>query len=168
MNAPPISISIKRFLLLEQCPAEWQGLDLYLFRDNTVIFYVGQSQLAFARIWEHLLGGFKGHSMMGRFVWANWPQSMNFTIEMFSSRWDEFASVENDLNAAERLLIQRHAPCFNISLNSQPTPLPGGYAAPNARLRGPRSLTKLIHEAERAVKAEDRQRWLQEMELGEK
>ena len=73
MNPPNIAIPLKRFLLIEQCPADWKGLDLYLFRDETTAFYAGQSQLAFARVWEHLLGGFKGHSIVGRFVWANWP-----------------------------------------------------------------------------------------------
>ena len=33
-----------------------------------VVFYVGQSYLAFGRVWEHLLSGFKGHSIMGRFI----------------------------------------------------------------------------------------------------
>ena len=50
MNDPAISISLKRFLLLEDCPAEWRGLDLYIFRDEAVTFYVGQSQFAFGRV----------------------------------------------------------------------------------------------------------------------
>jgi hypothetical protein len=151
-------------LLLEGCPSEWKDLDLYLLRDETVVFYVGQSQLAFARVWEHLLGGFKGHSIPGRFVWCNWPASMNFTIELLSSRSDWFGSIGNDLNAAERWLIQRWLPCFNVSQNSQPTPLPPAYLPPNAKFPVRRSLNKLVHEAERAVKAEDRRRWLRELD----
>jgi len=139
-------------------------LDLYIFRDESVVFYVGQSHLAFARVWEHLLGGFHGHSIMGRFVWCNWPKSMKFTIELLSSQSEQFEAVGNDLNAAERLLIQLGSPCFNVSLNNQPTPVPSLYLPPNANLRCGRSLNKLIHEAERAVKAEDNQLWLQEME----
>jgi hypothetical protein len=164
MNDTGISISLKRFLLIEECPADWKAFDLYLFRDEEVVFYVGQSQLAFARVWKHLLGGFHGHSIMGRFVWCNWPRSMRFTIELMSSKSEQFDTVGNDLNAAERLLIQQWLPCFNVSLNVQPTPLPTSYLLPNAQFRCSRSLNKLIHEAERAVKAEDNQLWVQGLE----
>ncbi|MCB0119631.1 MAG: hypothetical protein KDD72_11420, partial [Anaerolineales bacterium] len=98
MTEQNVSISLKRFLLIEQCPAAWKNLDLYLFRDENVAFYVGQSHLAFARVWEHLLSGFKGHPIVGRFIWCNWPKSMNFTIELMSSQSEQFKSVENDLN----------------------------------------------------------------------
>jgi hypothetical protein len=158
-----ISISLKRFLLIEECPVDWKTLDLYLFRDEEVAFYVGQSQLAFARVWEHLLGGFHGHSIMGRFVWCNWPRSMRFTIELMSSKSEQFNAVGNDLNAAERSLIEQLSPCFNVSLNSQPTPVPSSYQPPNAKFRCSRSLNKLRHEAERAVKAEDNQLWVEGM-----
>lgn len=159
MTELKISISLKRFLLIEECPSDWKTFDLYLFRDEEVVFYVGQSQLAFARVWEHLLGGFHGHSIMGRFAWCNWPRSMRFTIELMSSKSEQFDVVGNDLNAAERSLIERFSPCFNVSLNSQPTPLPSSYQPPNAKFRCSRSLNKLKHEAERAVKAEDAQSW---------
>jgi hypothetical protein len=68
------------------------------------------------------------------------------------------------LNAAERLLIRRWSPCFNVSQNNQPTPLPSSYLSPNAPFRRRRSLKMLIREAERTVKAEDTKRWLQNME----
>jgi hypothetical protein len=97
---------------------------------------------------------------MGRFVWCNWPKSMHFTIELLSSQSEEFAVVENDLSAAERLLIQRWSPCFNVSQNSRPTPVPDTYLPPNAPFRRRRSLNKLIHDAERAVKAEDTGLWM--------
>ena len=164
MSPSSIAIPLKRFLLLEHCPADWKGLDLYLFRDEEVAFYVGQSYLAFARVWEHLIGGFKGHSIVGRFLWCNWPRSMNFVIEMFSSKSEAFASVGNDLNAAERRLIQHWSPCFNVSLNSQPTPLPAAYLPPNAPFRCRRSLNMLVHEAERAVRAEESRRWMEEIQ----
>jgi hypothetical protein len=164
VNEQKIVISLKRFLLIEQCPADWKGLDLYLFRDDAAAFYVGQSQLAFARVWEHLLSGFKGHSIVGRFIWVNWPKSMNFYIELMSSQAEQFSSVGNDLNAAERQLIQQWSPCFNVSLNNQPTPIPPPYLPPNSNFRRRASLNKLIHEAERSVKAEDARIWLQEME----
>ena len=164
MNSENVAIPLKRFLLVDKCPASWKGLDLYLFRDENVAFYVGQSHLAFARVWEHLLSGFKGHSMIGRFVWCNWPRSMSFTIELLSSQSEPFGVVRNELNASERLLIQRWSPCFNISQNNQPAALPDSYLPPNSPFRRRRSLNMLIHEAERAVKADDTKLWLQNTE----
>jgi hypothetical protein len=164
MNDQRVAISLKRFLLIEQCPADWKHLDLYLFRDETVVFYVGQSYLAFARVWKHLIGGFKGHSIVGRFIWCNWPKSMNFTIELLSSQCEQFGSVGNDLTAAEQQLIQQWSPCFNVSQNQGPTPVPPLYLPPNAKPRFIRSLNKLRHEAERAVQAEERKLWMQEID----
>jgi len=164
MNNEKVSIPLKRFLLIEKCPASWNGLDLYLFRDENVVFYVGQSYLAFARVWEHLINGFKGHSIVGRFIWCNWPKSMSFTIELLSSQSIQFEDVRNELNASERFLIQHWTPCFNISQNSQPTPLPNSYLPPNAPFRRRRSLNMLIHEAKQAVKADDTKLWLENME----
>ena len=163
MDDQKVVISLKRFLLIEHCPADWRGLDLYVFRDDEVVFYVGQSYLAFARVWEHLLSGFKGHSIVGRFVWCNWPKSMSFTIELLSSQSEQFGVVGNELGACERLLIQSCSPCFNISQNGQPMPVPASYLPPNAPFRRRRSLNMLIHDAERAVKAEDTRLWIENM-----
>jgi hypothetical protein len=157
MNELKVVILLKRFLLIEECPEAWKDFDLYLFRDGEVIFYVGQSHLAFARVWEHLITGFKGRSIVGRFVWCNWPKSMNFTIELLSSRSEKFNDIDNDVDAAEQHLIQQCAPCFNVSHNQQPTPVPQGYLPANAKLRRRRRLNQLIREAERAVRAEDNQ-----------
>lgn len=162
MNNQKVSIPLKRFILIEQCPETWKELDLYLFRDEEVVFYVGQSQLAFARVWKHLKGGFKGHSMVGRFMWNNWPASMKFVIELMSSKSEQFAGIGFDLNVAERELIKRWSPCFNISLNSQPTPIPIYYLPPNASPRFRRSLNRLMHEAARVVQAEETRRVLDE------
>jgi hypothetical protein len=164
MNSENIAIPLKRFLLVNQCPETWKGLDLYLFRDENVVFYLGQSHLAFDRVWEHLLSGFKGHSIVGRFIWCNWPRSMSFTIKLLSSRSEQFVDVRHELNASEGLLIRRWSPCFNISQNHQPTPLPNSYLPPNGPFRRRRSLSMLIHEAERAVKADDTKLWLESME----
>ena len=163
MNSENVAMPLKRFLLIEHCPPPWKGLDLYLFRDENVVFYVGQSYFAFARVWEHLLSGFKGHSRVGRFVWCNWPTSMSFSIELLSSQSEQFGVVGNELNASERYLIQRWSPCFNVSQNNQPTPLPNSYLPPNTPFRRRRSLNALLHEAERSVKAEDTKLWLQNM-----
>jgi hypothetical protein len=164
MNKTNIAIPLKRFLLVDQCPAAWKGMDLYVFREEAVVFYIGQSHLAFSRVWDHLLSGFHGHSIVGRFIWCNWPKSMSFNIELLSSQSEQFDAVGNELSASERLLIQRLSPCFNLSQNGQPTPVPKSYLPPNAPFRRRRSLNMLIHEAERAVKAEDAKLWIQNLE----
>jgi hypothetical protein len=89
---------------------------------------------------------------------------MKFSIELMSSQFEQFNMIGNDVNAAERWLIQKWSPCFNVSQNSEPRPLPQTYLPPNAKLRRRRSLNALIHEAERAVKIEDNQLWVKEME----
>lgn len=155
-----IVLPLKRFLVIPACPPDWRGFDLYLVRDDEVVFYVGQSYLAYDRVWQHITDGYKARSVMGRFVLCNWPTSMRFTIELWSSQADRFAVVDHDLNAAERTLIEQHAPCFNEALNQRPTPLPDRYAPPSTPIRCSRSPTKLIHEAERAVQADERKAWL--------
>ena len=154
-----IALPLKRLLIVAECPPDWRAFDLYLFRDDEVVFYVGQSYLAYDRVWQHITDGYKARSVVGRFVLCNWPGSMRFTIELWSSQADRFAEVDHDLNAAERLLIEQHAPCFNEALNRRPTPLPDRYAPPGAPIRCSRSLNKLIREAERAVQADERKAW---------
>ena len=153
-------LALKRFLVTAKCPPDWRSFDLYLFRADDVVFYVGQSYRAFERVSQHLYDGYKARSIVGRFILCNWPTSLNFTIELWSSQADRFAAVDHDLNAAERMLIERYAPCFNEALNRRPTPLPDRYAPPTAPLRCSRSPHKLIHEAARAVQAEERRTWL--------
>ncbi len=157
----PIVVPVKEFLLTEQrCPSGWRSHDLYLCRDEAVVFYVGQSYAAFDQVWQHIVDGFKGRSVLGRFILCNWPTSMRFIVELHDSRSAAFASVGHDLDAAERALIERVAPCFNEQLNRCPTPLPQGYAPPGRILRCSRSLAKLIGEARRAVQADRRKSWL--------
>ena len=71
-----IALSLKRFLIVAECPPDWRAFDLYLFRDDEVVFYVGQSYLAYARVWQHITDGYKARSVVGRFVLCNWPGSM--------------------------------------------------------------------------------------------
>jgi hypothetical protein len=155
-----IAVPLKEFLTVTRCPSGWRRHDLYLIRDDEVVFYVGRSDNAFGRVWEHLHGGFKGRSTVGRFILLNWPRSMRFTIELQSSASPRFASVGNDPDAAEQCLIERLCPCFNEVLNDQPTPLPNGYAPPDARVRHPKSLKRMMREASHAVQLErDRKSW---------
>jgi len=89
---------------------------------------------------------------------------MSFTIDLLSSGSAQFESLGHDLNAAERELIRRWSPCFNLSLNPQPSAVPGSYVPYNGRMRCSRSLARLAHQARRAVQAEDRARWIRELE----
>ena len=155
-----ITLPLSKLLTIEQCPTEWRRYNLYLFRDDTVTFYVGQSYTAFDRVWAHLFGGFKGRSMVGLFVLCNWPRSMRFVVELMHSQSTRFAPLGNDLDAAERHLIEQLSPCFNEALNSQPTPLPGKYSPPSARGRRPKSIKRMMHDAARACQLEhDRREW---------
>jgi hypothetical protein len=155
-----IALPISKLLTIEQCPTEWRRCDLYLFRDDAIVFYVGQSHNAFDRVWAHLHGGFKGRSVVGRFVLCNWPRSMRFVVELMHSQSARFDPVGNDLDAAERYLIEQLSPCFNEALNSRPTPLPGRYSPPSAKGRRPKSIKRMMHDAARACQLEDnRKQW---------
>lgn len=144
---PSLTIPLRRFLVVEMCPAEWQHFDLYLFRDEEVTFYVGQSYTAFNRVWSHLYDGWKGRSLVGRTVLMNWPRALHFTVELHWSQAERFAAVENDLNRAEQMLIAQHCPCFNDTHNPTPTPLPAHYNPPTVRVRHPRNPRAMIREA---------------------
>jgi hypothetical protein len=151
-----------RFLLLEECPVEWLPLDLYLFRDGDTVFYVGRSYRAFDRVWSHVRNGYKARSDVGRFLLANWPRSLHFEIELLSSQSPAFDRVGRDAAAAEELLIRRHRPCFNESLNADPAALPAGYRPPSSPIRCPRSPRGLRSQAARAVREEEKAGWIAE------
>lgn len=145
------SVTLKQFLTIDLCPPDWLPYDLYLFRDETLVFYVGQSDLAFARVWRHLHDGFKGRSLVGKFVRVNWPRSMNFVIELYTAQDIRFADLHHDRLAAEAHLIAHHQPCFNATLNHAPTPLAACYNPPTAVVRYPRNLRGMIREAALAL-----------------
>lgn len=144
---PSLTLPLRRFLVVETCPAEWQHFDLYLFRDGEAIFYVGQSHAAFSRVWSHLYDGWKGRSLVGRFVLMNWPAALHFVVELHHSQAERFAALEYDLNRAEQMLIAQHCPCFNNTHNPNPTPLPTHYNPPTRRVRHPRNPRAMIREA---------------------
>jgi hypothetical protein len=145
-----IVLPLREFLVIGECPSAWQAYDLYLFRDEDVVFYVGRSQTAFTRVWEHIFDGFKGRSLVGRFVLMNWPRALQFTVELISSQDACFTDLAYSVDAAEAALIAQHSPCFNAVLNRTPTPLPVHYNPPTAKGRRPRSPNRMIHDAEQA------------------
>ncbi len=136
----PIAISLKQFLTFTICPPGWKANNLYLFRDDQVTFYVGQSYCAFDRVWKHLKGGSKGHSAVGRFILVNWPRSGGFTIELMSSPFEH-------IDAAERALIEALRPCFNVALNGEPSLLPCGYLPMNAPIKYLKNFRRMMREA---------------------
>lgn len=162
----PVCLSVKAFMQIEQCPPDWQAYDLYIFRDGGTVFYIGQSCVAFDRVWQHIRDGRKGRSVVGRFILRNWPASLHYGIELLSSRFDRFACVGHDLTAAENHLIARYSPCFNRTANAHPAPLPERYAPPNGPIRCSRNLKHLIREAGYALQAEQRRRFLNEISAG--
>jgi hypothetical protein len=157
---PHVVLPLKEFLLIQTCPPEWKDLDLYLVRDEQVVFYVGQSYTAFDRVWQHIFDAFKGRSTVGRFILCNWPACLEFTVELQSCQSSRFNVVENQLDAAERLLIEQHTPCFNRALNSQPSPLPSQYDPPQVPIKSPHTPKGLIREARLHVKARKRKAWM--------
>ena len=143
-----ISVALKQFLTFTDfCPPRWKAFDLYMISDEQVTFYVGQSQCAFNRLWEHIRGGPKGHALLGRFILCNWPHSAAWTVTLLSSRGARFECVGQDRDAAEQLLIEDLRPCLNVSLNHQPTPLPAGYLPPNTPVKNFRSFRRMLREA---------------------
>lgn len=153
-----IILTIKQFLTVSTCPLTWVGYDLYVVQESIIyeetvsnqpcVFYVGQSDLAFARLWRHLHDGFKGRSLLGKFIRANWPHSMNFGIVLYHSGDPCFAAWAHDRNAIEAHLIARWSPCLNDMLNATPTPLPATYAPPTQNVTFPRHIGRMIREAE--------------------
>jgi hypothetical protein len=159
---PHVVLPLKEFLLIETCPPEWKELDLYLVRDDQVVFYVGQSYTAFDRLWQHIFDAFKGRSKVGRFMLCNWPACLQFTVELLASQSSQFNAVDNQLDAAEHLLIEQHTPCFNRSLNRMPSPLPSQYAPPSVPINSPHTPRGLVREARLHVKARHRKAWMTE------
>lgn len=159
--ADNIKVKVKQFVLLEDCPADWKKLDLYIIRDESTVFYVGQSHVAFNRVWDHIKNGYKARSEVGLFILCNWPRSMNYEIELLSSRSSDFGAVGNDLLKAEEMLIKRYRPCFNITQNSEPSPIPMIYLPPSASIKCPRSLRRMRYQAEQALLNDERKKWRQ-------
>jgi hypothetical protein len=156
-----VTVPVKQFILLDECPAAWKELNLYVFRDESSVFYVGQSHHAFSRVWDHIKNGYKARSEVGLFILCNWPKSMNFQIDLLSSRAQEFDEVEHNVSRAEEILIKRFKPCFNISQNSEPCPIPETYFPPSSAIRSPRSLIRMRYQAEQSILNDKRKMWME-------
>ena len=142
-----VQLPIKEFLLVRVLPLEWKPMDLYLIREGDVVFYVGQSACAFRRVWQHILAGPHGHSLVGRFVIVNWPRSAAWTVELLRSDSPRFQETGFDRDLAEQLLIEAYTPCLNIALNRQAVPLPEGCLPANAPLLPFHRLKRMLRES---------------------
>jgi hypothetical protein len=161
MKTDRISLPVKEFLIIEQCPSELERFDLYRFYEPSTdesgaIFYVGQSENAFRRVRRHVEHGFKGRSLVGKSIRVNWPRSMNLVLELLDSRAFDSAYKEKDDPASHRTAVERHLietlhPCFNSTWNPQPTPVPPGYRPPDADVPYPRHMGRMLREAKVAT-----------------
>lgn len=156
-----IKMKVKQFILLDDCPEELKSFDLYVIRAENTVFYVGQSHVAFHRVWDHIKNGYKWRSDVGRFILCNWPKSMNYEIELLSSSAQEFDEVGNDLLRAEQMLIRKYKPCFNISQNDSPSPMPDICLPPSAEIRCSRSIKKLQYQAEQSIRNDEKKKWVE-------
>jgi hypothetical protein len=154
-------LPLRQFLVVSDPPEAWKVYDLYLFRDENVVFYVGRSQTAFTRVWSHLYDGFKGRSLVGRFILMNWPRALQFTVELMSSQDAQLVAMGHCVDAVEAALIEHFAPCFNDVLNRTPTLLPMRYNPPTAKGRRPRSPSRMIHDAEQANRWAERLKYVE-------
>lgn len=167
MDAPiEVTLHIKEFLQIENCPDEWRRLNLYILRDDELVLYVGQSYVAFHRVWEHYYGGFKGRSLVGRFIICNWPVSMHFTLDLLTTRNPRFECVEHDRDRCEQMLIEQYTPCLNTIFNPHPTPLPEKYRSPYTSLKFSHHPRKMIQQAAQVIQAEQKKAWLANPDAG--
>jgi hypothetical protein len=88
---------------------------------------------------------------------------MSYEIELLSSGSPEFDLVEHDLLRAEEMLIKMYKPCFNISQNDEPTPIPETYLPPGSTIRCSRSLRRLQYQAEQAIRNDQKKKWIEEL-----
>ncbi|HRQ39501.1 MAG TPA: hypothetical protein PLD25_16455 [Chloroflexota bacterium] len=108
---------------------------IYVVRDGSLVFYVGQSKRdVVARFGEHLLKP----SRLGELIELNRPQSFDWAVDFYTladcrpfvtqkslfamQAWEHF-----DMDMAEQNLIAALRPVLNRDFNPQPSPLPPHY-----------------------------------------
>lgn len=149
-------ITVKEFLCTHprfRCPVELSWHDLYIFHDDQTVFYVGQSNPfgtdtgAWNRVWQHLRGGFTGHSRVGEFIRHNWPESMGFEIAFWNSKASHFGDARNLPGGAEKFLIKQLSPYFNRAMARAAPRLPEKYRRPDGTATHPANIEEMIRIA---------------------
>lgn len=110
---------------------------LISYDDETPI-YIGQTNRNVVEALMAHLGLFrhKAVSFLGEFILANWPQSLDLNVQVWSpneireqfqpDEWEGFFTV--DLDTAKQYLIRRLNPCLNADgRRAPPRPLPAGW-----------------------------------------
>lgn len=121
--------------LLDKQLDDTLGHLLYVVRDASLIFYVGQSKRdVAARFAEHL----QKPSRLGQLIKQNQPGSLAWSVDFYTladcrpfvvqkslfalQAWESF-----DMDMAEQALIAHMRPVVNRDFNPHPTPLPARY-----------------------------------------
>lgn len=108
---------------------------IYVIRDGSLIFYVGQSRRdVVERFWEHM----QAPSRLGRLIESNKPASLRWQVDFYTladcrqyvtqkslfprQTWEHF-----DMDMAEQAMIGHMRPVVNRDFNAKPTPLPSRY-----------------------------------------
>jgi hypothetical protein len=111
------------------------GHIIYLVRDETLVFYIGQSKRdVITRFQEHM----QKPSRLGKIIKLNSPDSHQWSIDFYTMEdcrpfvqqkslftmqaWEQF-----DMTMAESAMIQALKPVINQDFNPNPTPLPNRY-----------------------------------------
>ncbi|MCP4418661.1 MAG: GIY-YIG nuclease family protein [Chloroflexi bacterium] len=121
--------------ILNKDVANALGHLIYVVRNETLVFYVGQSRRdVLTRFWEHL----HAPSHLGQLIAANKPESQQWTVDFYAlADCEQFVKQKSlfamqewqhfDMDMAEQALIQAMCPVLNRDFNEKPTPLPVRY-----------------------------------------
>jgi hypothetical protein len=109
---------------------------LYLVRDGSLVFYIGQSKDAVNRLANHIgLGqNFIPSSKLGALIVNNMEEAVNWDIDFLTIK--DCHPIVREMypktkmptaNIAEKALIKKFCPCLNVDHNDSPTQLPDKY-----------------------------------------
>lgn len=146
---------------------------IYVVKDESLIFYVGQSRRdVVKRFWEHI----QAPSRLGQLIARNDPASQLWAVEFYEladcaqfvqqkslfalQAWQYF-----DMDMAEQAMIQVMRPVLNRDFNPKPTPLPARYQG-HATLGLPKPSATLSTGSSQAATTSPQDRiWLNRMSL---
>lgn len=126
------------------------GHYIYVYRDNGVVFYVGQSKKPMYRFAQHM-GKYRNAcaDLVGSFILDNMPESQDWQIEIYTLEeckpflTHDIRFYEESINSplpfifdmvidqAEVALIRHFNPCLNTLDNPNPSRIPEKYTKNN-------------------------------------